>query len=71
MPCINLCESASPKPYIIAAQEFRDEVESFRITENLVVECRALVYALAASPEGQKDLGHLWAFFHVVCKKEM
>ena len=43
MSGINLFESTSPKPYIIAAQEFRDEVEIFRITEYLVVECRPFV----------------------------
>lgn len=57
MSCINLFESASPKPYIIAAQEFGDEVEIFRITEYLVVECRPFVCVLVLSPRRIKGFG--------------
>ena len=69
MSCINLFESASPKPYIIAAQEFRDEVDIFRITGYLVVECRPFVCVLVLSPRRIKGFGALVVLFYVECKE--
>lgn len=71
MLLINLFESTSPKPYIIAVQEFRDEVENFRIAESLVVEYRAFICVLVISPRKIKGFGALVVLFHEVCKREI
>lgn len=62
MSCINLFESASPKPYIIAAQEFRDEVDIFRITEYLVVECRPFVCVRVITQKDKRFWGTCGSF---------